>query len=480
VGVGGAHSTVWTGGTTEPVGREGALVRGATRRVKGREIGMSLATPPKLRRLQEALYTKAKQEPGYRFYLLYDKVYRADILAHAYALSQQHGGAPGMDGVTFEDIEGAGTERWLAAVQEALREETYRPQPVRRVLIPKPGGGERPLGIPTIRDRVVQTAALLILQPIFEADLDPTAYGYRPGRGALEAVQEVHRALCAGHTEVVDADVSGYFDTIPHAELLKSLARRISDGKLLRLLKMWLKAPVAEPAAGGGWRYSGGKRATRGTPQGGVISPLLANLYMNRYLKVFRLRGLDRRYGARLVNYADDFVVLCRYGAAEVLAQSRRWFVQMGLTLNEQKTRVCEGRRESFSFLGYTFGPMRYRKDGHWYLGAAPAQKAVQRVKGRIRRILRPSNQAPWDVVVGELNRLLGGWANYFGYGTRYLAYRAVDTYVYERARHFLRRRHKVRTRGTRRFSAAVVFGELGVVRLRDRLHLAPPAHARV
>ena len=198
---------------------------------------------------------------------------------------------------------------------------------------------------------------------------------------------------------------------------------------------------------------------------GGVVSPLLANLYMNRYLKVFRLRGLDRRYGARLVNYADDFVVLCRYGGApEVLAQSRRWFAQMGLTLQEQKTRVCDGRRESFSFLGYTFGPMRYRKDGHWYLGAAPATKAVKRVKGRIRQILRPSNQAPWDVVAAELNRVLRGWAGYFGYGTRYPAYRAVDNYVYDRTRHFLRRRHKVPTRGTRRFSADQVFGELGEI----------------
>src|SRR6266852_677994 len=479
LGVGGVHRTVWTHQTTELVGRERTLVRGVSRRVKGRGIGMSLATPAKLRRLQEALYTKAKQAPGYRFYLLYDKVYRADILAHAYALSQQHGGAPGVDGVTFEDIEGAGVERWLAAVQEALRTETYRPQPVRRVLIPKPGGGERPLGIPTIRDRVVQTAAMLILQPIFEADMEPMAYGYRPGRGALEAVQEVHRALCAGHTEVVDADVSQYFDTIPHAELMKSLARRISDRKLLGLLKRWLKAPVAEPAAGGGWRYSGGKRATRGTPQGGVVSPLLANLYMNRYLKVFRLRGLDRRYGARLVNYADDFVILCRYGAAEGLAQSRRWFAQMGLTLNEQKTRVCDGRRESFTFLGYTFGPMRYRKDGHWYLGAAPAKTAVKRIKGRIRQILRPTNQEPWEEVVADLNRVLRGWARYFAYGTRLMAYRAVDHYVWERARHFLRRRHKVPSRGTKRFSADVVFGELGVFQLR-RFHLASPAHARV
>jgi RNA-directed DNA polymerase len=441
---------------------------------------VSLATPVKLQRLQEALYTKAKQEPAYRFYLLYDKVYRRDILAHAYALSKQKGGAPGVDGVTFADIEAAGVEPWLAAVQEALRTETYRPQAVRRVLIPKPGGiGERPLGIPTIQDRVVQTAALLILQPIFEADLEPTAYGYRPGRTALEAVQEVHRALCAGHTEVIDADVSKYFETIPHADLMKSLARRLCDRKLLRLLKRWLKVPVAEPTAGGGWRFTGGKRATRGTPQGGVVSPLLANVYMNRYLRVFRLRGLDRRHGARLVNYADDFVVLCRWGAAEVLAQTCRWFTQMGLTLNERKTRVCDGRTEPFTFLGYTFGPMRYRKDGHWYLGAAPAKRAVQRLKGRIREILRPGNQGTWTEVQGELNCVLRGWANYFAYGTRLMAYRAVDNYVYECARHFLRRRHKVPSRGTKRFSADVVFGELGVFRLR-RFHLAPPAYARV
>jgi Retron-type reverse transcriptase len=451
-----------------------------SRRAKGREIGVSLATPPKLRRLQEALYTKAKQKPAYRFYLLYDKVYRADILAHAYALAKRNGGAPGVDGVTFEDIEAAGLERWLAAGEEALRTGTYRTQPVRQVRIPKRGGtGERPLGIPVIRDRVVQTAALLILQPIFEADLEPTAYGYRPGRTALEAVQEVHRALCAGHTEVIDGDVSRYFDTIPHADLMKSLARRISDRRMLRLLKMWLKAPVAEQTAGGGWRFSGGKRGSSGTPQGGVVSPLLANVYMNRYLKVFRLRGLDRRYGARLVNYADDFVVLCRTGAPEVLAQSRRWFTHMGLTLNEQKTRVCDGRREAFTFLGYTFGPMRYRKDGHWYLGAAPAKQAVKRVKGRIRQILRPGNQAPWDEVRGELNRVLRGWANYFAYGTRLMAYRAVDHYVYERVRQFLRRRHKVPSRGTRRFPAEDVFGELRVLQLR-RFHLGPPAHTWV
>lgn len=440
---------------------------------------MSLATPGTIRKLQEALGTKAKQEPAYRFYLLYDKVFRADILAHAYALAKQRGGAAGVDGETFEAIEAADRERWLTAVQDALRTGTYRPQPVRRVMIPKPAGGERPLGIPTIRDRVVQTAVLLILQPIFEADMEPTAYGYRPGRTAHEAVNAVHRALCAGQTQVVDADVTQYFDTIPHAALMQALARRISDRKLLGLLKRWLKAPVAEQTPRGGWRYTGGKRATRGVPQGGVLSPLLANLYMNRYLQAFRKAGLEQRYGARLVTYADDVVVLCRRGAAEVLAQTRQWFQQMGLTLNEQKTRLCNGRCEAFTFLGYTFGPMYYRKDGHWYLGAAPAKKAVQRIRGRIRAILRPGQQAPWVDVAADLNPVLRGWAAYFSYGTRLMAYRAVDQYVVDRVRHFLRRRHKVPTRGTKRFSAEVIFGEWGVFQLR-RFHLGSAAHALV
>ena len=250
---------------------------------------MSLATPAKLRKLQRALYATAKQNPGRRFHVLYDKVWREDILAHAFALSRENGGAPGVDGVTFAQIEAYGVAPWLGELREEVRTGRYTPQPVRRVMIPKSGGvGQRPLGIPTIRDRVVQTAAKLVIEPIFEADFDEAAYGYRPRRSAHEAIRIVHKALDDGRTEVVDADLSQYFDTIPHAALMTCLARRISDGRMLHLLKQWLKVPVAEPDARGAQRMSGGKRATRGTPQGGVVSPLLANIYMHRYIKAFR------------------------------------------------------------------------------------------------------------------------------------------------------------------------------------------------
>src|SRR6202158_2208640 len=273
---------------------------------------MNLITPERISTLRRKLYAKAKAEPDFRFYQLYDKVYRPDILAHAYVLAEANEGAPGVDGVTFEMIEAWGVEGWLAALAEELRDKTYRPQRVRRVLIPKPGGGERPLGIPTIRDRVVQTAAKLVLEPIFEADLDPEAYGYRPGRSARDAVRRVHGHLKAGYTDVVDADLSKYFDTIPHDELLQCVARRISDKYVLALIKMWLKTPVEERTGTGGKRLTGGKGSKHGTPQGGVISPLLANIYMNRFLKYWRLHGLGQRQRALVVVYSDDLVILSR------------------------------------------------------------------------------------------------------------------------------------------------------------------------
>ena len=249
---------------------------------------MSLTTPSKIRELQIKLYRKTKNEPEYRFYLLYDKIYRQDILAHAYALARSNKGAPGVDGQSFEDIESKGLKEWLSGIREELRNKTYKPQPVRRVMIPKPGGGERPLGIPTIRDRVVQTAAKLVIEPIFEADLEPNAYGYRPKRSAQDAIRKVHELLCEGYTDVVDADLSKYFDTIPHCALLQCVARRIVDRNVLHLIKMWLQVPVEERDENGKRRLTGGKNRHCGTPQGGVVSPMLANLYMNRLLKGWR------------------------------------------------------------------------------------------------------------------------------------------------------------------------------------------------
>ena len=427
---------------------------------------MSLETPDSVRRLQRKLYVKAKQEPEFRFYLLYDKVYREDVLAHAYRVSRAARGAAGVDGMSFEDIEAAGVEPWLAALGKELREQTYRPAPVRRVMIPKPGGGERPLGIPTIRDRVAQTAAKLVLEPIFEADFEDSAYGYRPQRSAQDAVRAVHTALCEGYTDVVDADLSKYFDTIPHHELLQSVARRVVDGDVLRLVKMWLKVPVEERDERGRRRMTGGKRSTRGTPQGGVSSPLLANIYMHRFLRAWRQRDKGREYRARLISYADDFVIVSRGQAAAALTWTRAVMERIGLTLNDAKTSIRTARTESFDFLGYTFGPDRYRKSGHWYLAAKPSRKSVQRVKAAVGAVLHPGNHQRWPDVAADLNRRLRGWGTYFSYGTRGLAYRAIDHYVSDAACHSLRRRHRVPTRGTRRFSAAQVFGPLGVLRL--------------
>src|SRR3984957_1151730 len=434
------------------------------------EFGI-LETPIKIRMLQRKLYQKAKEEPDYRFYLLYDKIYREDILHHAYALAKSNQGAPGVDGQSFTGIEAAGLEEWLNGIRNDLRAKTYTPQAVRRVKIPKPGGGERPLGIPTIRDRVVQTAAKLVLEPIFEVDFDPNAYGYRPKRSAQDAIRKVHELLREGYTDVVDADLSKYFDTIPHRELIQCVARRIVDRDMLHLIKMWLKVPVEERDGNGKPRVSGGENSTCGTPQGGVISPLLANLYMNRFLKYWRITGRGEVFQAQIVNYADDFVILSRRCATEALNWTRSVMPRIGLTLNEAKTSIKQARRERFDFLGYTFGPHRIRKDGHVYLGASPSKKSVSRLRQKVGDLLVHQNVQPWPEVRNQLNRILRGWSNYFGYGTRLMAYRAVEHYVYERVRNFLRHRHKVQSRGSSHFTDGVVFGKLGVLRLRD-VHL--------
>lgn len=431
-------------------------------------MARSLVTPEKIRNLQRKLYAKAKSEPAFRFYQLYDKVYRADILLHAYELRRSAGGAPGIDGETFEDIESEGAEEWLRKLQAELHEDRYKPQPVRRVMIPKANGGERPLGIPTIRDRVVQTAAMLLLEPIFEADFEANAYGYRPGKSAQGAVEEVLQRLRKGEEHVVDADLSGYFDTIPHDELMKAVARRISDRKMLHLIKMWLKTPVEETDVSG-------RRVTRGagntgTPQGGVISPLLANIYIHRLLRAWKKFDLERLLGARIINYADDLVIVC--GGPEQAQEARGWLgwivEKLGLRLNEAKTGVRNARTEDFTFLGFTFGPAIDRRKGKTYVGVSPSKKAVKRVKQKVKSILRPGNQHPLEDVIAAANRSLVGWANYFSIGSVRRAYRAVDKYLYETLRRFLRRRHKAPPQGLLQYSYRFL-KQHGIVVLQDR-----------
>jgi RNA-directed DNA polymerase len=334
-------------------------------------------------------------------------------------------------------------------------------------------------GIPTIRDRVAQTAAKLILEPIFEADFEPNAYGYRPKKSAQGAIQEVDKLLYAGYTDVVDADLSKYFDTIPHSELMHSVARRIVDKHMLHLIQMWLKVPVEERDEKGKKRLSGGKDNDRGTPQGGVVSPLLANLYMNRMLKGWKQTKRGEQFRARIVAYADDFVILSRGKANEALGWARGTLARLGLTLNEQKTSIRDARKEQFDFLGYTFGPHFSRRTGREYIGYKPSKKSVSRVRQTVSDHLRPCNVAPWKEVRDRLNQKLRGWKEYFGLGSPSRAYEVVDEHVTERVRHFLRRRHKVSSRGTRQFSRTRIFGELGVLRLRKSVMCSPKVSLR-
>ncbi len=429
---------------------------------------MSLTTPASVQKLQTALHAKAKGSPNCRFHALYDKVYRADVLAHAYACCRANGGAAGVDGQRFEDIETYGRERWLGELTQALKDRTYRPQPVRRVWIPKPDGRQRPLGIPTVRDRVVQMAAVLVLEPIFEADLLPEQYAYRPNRSALDAVQEVRRLLVEGHVEVVDADLSGYFDSIPHAELMKSLARRIVDGAMLHLIKMWLEAPVEEmDERGHTHRTTRNKDTGRGSPQGAPISPLLSNLYMRRFVLGWQALGYERRLAAYIVNYADDFVICCRGTAAEAVAVMRGMMTRLKLTVNEAKTRVCRFPDEPFDFLGYTFRRCWSPKTGRSYIGTVPAKKRVQRLCKAVSEMTgRDQTLQEVEAVVATLNRRLTGWANYFCLGSVSAAYKAVDAHVRRRLRQWLCEKHQMRWLGTKRFPDAYINDGLGLVRL--------------
>jgi len=430
-----------------------------------------LSTPIKIRTLQRKLYAKAKQEPGFRFYALYDKCTRADILSHAYGLVRANKGAPGIDGETFEDIEaGEGKECFLRRLQQQLESKLYRAQAVRRVWIPKPDGSQRPLGIPTLRDRVAQMVVKLVIEPIFEADFCEQSYGFRPQRSAHDAVDAVSNALLSRHVHVIDADLTKYFDTIPHAKLMATVAERISDGAVLALIKQWLKAAVVEEDDDGTRRTTGGGKGNRqGTPQGGVISPLLANLYLHLLDRIWDRHELDRRYRTKLVRYADDLVVLCASDVAAPMAVLQQVLDKLGLSLNEAKTRVLDARGESFDFLGFSFQIRRSRRSGKHYPHVEPSKRSIQRIKDRTKALTdRRRTLVPMPQIIGELNRTLRGWSNYFHHGNCSGVMSKVKMHVEERVRTHLRRRHKLanRAQAYNRFPGRLIYGRHGLFKL--------------
>jgi RNA-directed DNA polymerase len=438
--------------------------------------GASLIAPlDSVRTLQSTLQAKAKSEATARFYSLWDKVCREDVLFEAYRKCRANRGAPGVDGESFDAIEAAGLASWLQRLRQELCTKQYRCGPLLRVWIPKATGGQRPLGIPQIRDRVAQRAVLLVVGPIFEEDLFPWQYGFRPGLDAKMALRRTHFAIAQrGAREVVDADLSDYFTSIPHGDLLRCVARRIADGTVLAVIRQWLDAPVIERANGGDIRSTVARDTNRGTPQGGVISPLLANLYFRRFMLAWYGGGYARRLQAEVVNYADDFVILCHQGMGEeAMSSMRRLMAKLGLTVNEKKTRLVKLPEENFDFLGYTVGRF-YGRGGRPYWGTTPSRKSIKRLKGRIHAETgRRWNGLPVSTRVEELNPVLRGWANYFSQGPVKRIYRDIDNYAARRVRVWLRRRSGKRGTGYRQYPDQYLYEKLGLIRLlpsaRDR-----------
>lgn len=413
-----------------------------------------LKTPDQIQELRQKLYQKAKLELEFRFYALYDKVYRKDIIEYAYKLVRAKKGAPGIDGVTFNAIESEGVERYLESITEELRTKTYRAEPVRRVYIPKPDGTKRSLGIPTIKDRVIQMAVKIVIEPIFEADFQNSSYGFRPGRDAHNAMDEVKLQLLYGRTQVIDADITKYFDAIPHDRLLEAVAKRIVDKNILKLLKMWLKAPIVEEE-NGKRRFKGNDK---GTPQGGVISPLLANIYLNLFDIAMQ--------GVQLVRYADDLVILCTHNVHETFGKMAEALSTLGLTLNAEKTRIINATKESFTFLGFTVRLTKSRKTGKMFPLTVPSTKAMAHIRKEVKRITIKQNElVPTEVIIAKLNELVRGWVGYFYYGNCSNSCAKLKHYLEERVRTYLRRKHRLRRWGYKAYPLSSLY-DLGLYRI--------------